>query len=108
LITVFELIIVFQRGHHAKTFAAPKGIEQRVWIQIGERKTFAIADEDLERENEQKTASVHFLRFQLDSNTVGQLRQSASLRFGIDHAHYHEEIDVAAAQRLSLLQDFDE
>jgi hypothetical protein len=90
-----------------QALARLKGIEQRVWVQIGDRKTYAIADEDLERENEQKTASVHFLRFQFDGCAADLLRQGAAFRMGVDHANYREQADATDAQRQSLLRDFD-
>jgi hypothetical protein len=89
-----------------QALARLKGIEQRVWIQIGDHKTYAIADEDLERENEQKTASVHFLRFQFQGG-ADLLRHGEVFRFGVDHPNYREQIDADSKQRQSLLQDFD-
>ena len=65
------------------------GIEDRVWIQVqGHAKVHAIADEDLERETDQKTSSVHFLRFELDREMVSGLKKGASLATGIDHPEY--------------------
>jgi hypothetical protein len=65
------------------------GIEDRVWIQVqGHAKVYAIADEDLERETDQKTSSVHFLRFELDREMVSALKKGASLAAGIDHPEY--------------------
>lgn len=89
-----------------QALARLKGIEQQVWIQIGDQKTYAIADEDMERENEQKTASVHFLRFQFDAGAAGRLRQGAVFRFGVDHPNYRAKVDAVGEQRQSLLQDF--
>lgn len=84
-----------------------KGIEDRVYIRIDDKILFAIADEDLDRENESKTASVHFLRFQLDKNTIEQLRGDAEFIIGIDHVCYRVEVSLHAAQRQALLSDFD-
>ncbi len=65
------------------------GIEDCVWIQVqGHAKVRAIADEDLERETEQKTSSVHFLRFELERAMVSALKKGASLAAGIDHPEY--------------------
>ena len=62
-----------------------KGIEDRVWIQVaGCDKVFAIADEDLVRENEVKTSAVHFLRFELKSGMVAKLKAGAALGVGVD------------------------
>jgi hypothetical protein len=68
---------------------------------------YAIADEDLERENEQKTSSVHFLRFELTEAMIGALRGGAGLVMGIDHAHYtHANDAIADHTRRALLADF--
>lgn len=83
-----------------------KGIEDRIYAQVGEQRVYAIADEDIERENEQKTASVHFLRFQFDQAQIAALRGGAALVFGIDHPQYSETMTPSAAQRQSLLADF--
>jgi hypothetical protein len=67
---------------------------------------FAIADEDLERENAEKTSSVHFLRFELDDSMIAALRGGAALGAGIDHPAYRHSIDpVAAEVRASLIGD---
>lgn len=66
-----------------------KGIEDRVWMQVqGHTRIHAIADEDLERENEEKTSSVHFLRFELEPPMIADLRRGAALGAGVDHAEY--------------------
>lgn len=65
------------------------GVEDRVWIQVeGHPRVYAIADEDLERENEQKTSSVHFLRFELAAEMKRTLQSGAGLAMGIDHPAY--------------------
>jgi Protein of unknown function (DUF3501) len=74
-----------------------KGIEDQVWIQVaGCDKVFAIADEDLERENEVKTSAVHFLRFELDSAMVATLKSGAALAVGVDHPEYRAQISALA------------
>ena len=85
-----------------------KGIEDRCWVQVaGSERVFAIADEDLERENEEKTSAVHFLRFELSAPMISALRAGAQLAVGIDHEHYSHVIQpVPAASRTSLLADF--
>lgn len=66
-----------------------KGVEDRVWVRVeGFDPVFAIADEDLERENEQKTSAVHFLRFELSAAMVAAAKSGAALSAGIDHPHY--------------------
>ena len=85
-----------------------KGIEDRCWVQAaGHERVFAIADEDLERENDEKTSSVHFLRFELAPPMIAALRAGAELAVGIDHERYaHSVRPVPAASRISLLADF--
>jgi hypothetical protein len=84
-----------------------KGIEDRCWVQVaGQQRVFAIADEDLERENEEKTSAVHFLRFELTPAMIAALRAGAELAVGIDHPQYNQAIQpVRAAVRSSLLAD---
>ena len=84
-----------------------KGIEDRCWVQVvGHERVFAIADEDLERENDEKTSSVHFLRFELTQGMIASLRGGAQIAAGVDHDHYrHAIVAVSAATRLALLAD---
>ena len=84
-----------------------KGIEDRVWIQVeGCARVYAIADEDLERENEEKTSAVHFLRFELDDEMAKALKYGVSLALGIDHPNYQADLGaVAAGVRSSLTRD---
>jgi hypothetical protein len=84
-----------------------KGVEDRVWVQVeGLPKVHAIADEDLDRENEEKTSSVHFLRFELTDEMADALRYGMTLAMGIDHPHYQARVEpVPAPVRESLLKD---
>jgi hypothetical protein len=86
-----------------------KGIEDRVWIQVeGCARIYAIADEDLERENEEKTSAVHFLRFELNDEMARALKYGVGLALGVDHQNYQAEVStVAAGVRASLAQDLD-
>jgi len=82
------------------------GIEDRVWVQVaGHDRVFPIADEDLERETAEKTSSVHFLRFELNSGMVSALKQGAAIAMGIDHPAYRVSADIAPAVRDSLVRD---
>jgi hypothetical protein len=85
------------------------GVEDRVYMQInGHERVFAIADEDLERSNEQKTSAVHFLRFELNSDQVASLKNGAVIAAGIDHDSLRVEISPLADNiRQSLLADLD-
>src|SRR5690349_18048810 len=63
-----------------------RGVEDRCWVEVaGLPRVFAIADEDLERENETKTSAVHFLRFELTAEMAAKLKGGAALAAGIDH-----------------------
>ncbi|MET0535368.1 MAG: DUF3501 family protein [Steroidobacter sp.] len=87
--------------------ASLKGVEDRCWVQVtGCDRVFAIADEDLERENEEKTSSVHFLRFELAPDMVAKAKSGAGISVGIDHPNYNYQVSpVSAAQRASLAAD---
>ena len=90
-----------------KALAELIGVEDRVWIQVeGCPRVYAIADEDLERENESKTSSVHFLRFELDPPMRQAVRAGAQIRMGVDHPRYQATVDaVPAPVRDSLAKD---
>lgn len=83
------------------------GIQDVVWMQVtGCARIYGIADEDLKRENDIKTASVHFLRFELQSPMIRALKNGARLCAGIDHPHYHEQLEaVDPVTAASLGQD---
>jgi hypothetical protein len=83
------------------------GIEDRCWVQVsGHERVFAIADEDLDRENEEKTSSVHFLRFELSAPMAASCKAGASVSLGIDHERYRHAVrEVPEAVRLALARD---
>ena len=82
------------------------GIEKAVWVQVeGFPKVTPIANEDLERETEDKTSAVHFLRFELTPEMVAAVRAGAAIRAGIDHPQYQAAITVPAGVRDSLAAD---
>ncbi len=84
-----------------------KGVEDRVWVRIdGHDPVFAIADEDLERENEEKTSAVHFLRFELTAGMVAAGKSGAALSVGVDHPAYTANTGaLPEAVRASLASD---
>ncbi len=84
-----------------------KGIEDQCWVQVaGCPRVYAIADEDLERENDTKTSSVHFLRFELAPDMARQAAGGAALAIGIDHENYTCALDpLPEAQRAALAAD---
>lgn len=84
-----------------------KGVEDRCWVKVGEHaRVFAIADEDLERENDEKTSAVHFLRFELTSPMVAAAKGGAAISLGMDHDAYRHAIDpLPQASREALVRD---
>ena len=85
------------------------GIEDKVWLQVeGCERVYPIADEDLERENETKTSSVHFLRFELAPTMIAAVHNGASISAGIDHPAYRiDGVTLEHAVRDSLANDLD-
>ena len=83
------------------------GVEDRCWIRVSEmERVFAIADEDMERENADKTSAVHFLRFELSPSMVEAMKSGASLSLGVDHEQYrHLQSPLPAAIRDKLCRD---
>lgn len=86
-----------------------KGVEDRCWVQVsGFDRVFAIADEDMERENDVKTSAVHFLRFELSVAMAAKLKGGAALAVGIDHPNYQQQISpVPENVRAALVADLD-
>ena len=83
-----------------------KGIERRTWVQVeGCERVYAIADEDLERENDEKTASVHFLRFELSAAMRQRLRDGAGVCAGVEHPEYRASVTAAPESRAALAAD---
>jgi hypothetical protein len=75
------------------------GVENRCWIRVSEmERVFAIADEDMERANDEKTSAVHFLRFELSPSMVEALKSGASLSIGVDHDNYRHLLGPVASQ----------
>jgi hypothetical protein len=86
-----------------------KGIEQLVWVQIqGFDKVYAIADEDLAREDEEKTSTVHFLRFELTAPMIVAAKKGEAIQAGIDHENYKvDSISLSSAIHSALVADLD-
>jgi Protein of unknown function (DUF3501) len=104
------LLIEFaQPEERRRQLAQLRGVEVRCWVQAaGQPRVYAIADEDLPRENEEKTSAVHFLRFDLATAAVAALRSGAALAAGVDHEHYSYSVEpLPAAVRAALLADLD-
>lgn len=83
------------------------GIEDRIWVQVGDQdRVYAIADEDLDRENAEKTSSVHFLRFELSPGMREAVKAGTEITLGLDHPNYSQTCaPVPQALRDSLAQD---
>ncbi len=84
-----------------------RGIEDRVWAGVaGNDRVYAIADEDMERANAEKTSAVHFLRFELTAPMVAGLKAGADIALGVDHSAYTAAVEhLPAAIKSSLLED---
>ncbi|MGA0953208.1 MAG: DUF3501 family protein [Burkholderiaceae bacterium] len=84
-----------------------KGVEAKVFVQVeGREKVWAIADEDLERENDEKTSSVHFMRFERDEDMAAALKYGVAITIGVDHPAYSFKLDPVPAEiRASLVKD---
>ena len=101
------LLLEFEPAERPQALAQLRGIEDRCWVQVaGHERVFAIADEDLERENAEKTSAVHFMRFELTAPMIASLRGGAAIGIGTDHEHYrHTVAPVPAAVQRSLVGD---
>jgi len=87
--------------------AVLRGIEDKVWIEVaGHARVYAIADEDMDRSNDEKTSAVHFLRFELTPPMIAALRAGGDLAIGVAHPAYTAQIDrVPPAVKSSLAGD---
>ena len=101
------LIEYADEAERRRMLALLKGVEDQVYVQIGEfDKVFAIADEDMERENAEKTSSVHFLRFDLTRSMMDALQTGAGLAMGVQHANYTAQLaTVPETTRTALMAD---
>ena len=96
-------------GERKAALAQLIGIEDKTWVRVGDfDKVYAIADEDLERDSEEKTSSVHFMRFELSNEMIAAAKSGAAISAGIDHPNYHLSVDpVPDNIRASLVDDLD-
>lgn len=85
------------------------GIENKIWMQVeGFDKVFAIADEDLERDTEEKTSAVHFMRYELDKDMITAVKTGAAISAGVEHENYQAIINpIVSNIRDSLASDLD-
>jgi len=85
------------------------GVEDRCWVRVSEmERVFAIADEDLERENADKTSAVHFLRFELSPSMIEAVKNGAHLSVGVEHPNYRHSVSpLPSPVRDALSLDLD-
>ena len=89
-----------------RQLAMLRGIENLIWVQVeGFDRVYAIANEDLERTNDEKTSAVHFMRFELTDEMIAALHAGKNLIMGVEHDLYRHELTVTEATRQSLLGD---
>ena len=82
------------------------GVEDRLFVEVeGQPRVYAIADEDLDRENDEKTSSVHFVRFEFNPAQRQAIRAGAAVKIGCDHTHYPAHVNVAPETLASLAGD---
>jgi hypothetical protein len=91
-----------------RELAKLRGIDDRVYMQVdGHARVYAIADEDLERENEEKTSSVHFLRFEFTPEMIASFKGGAAVAVGVDHPNYTVRVEELAPEvQAALARDF--
>ena len=95
-------------AERARRLSDLRGFERRCWMRMaGFEPVYAIADEDLVRENDTKTSAVHFLRFEFAAAMIAAAKAGAALAAGVDHPKYHYSVDaLPEALRRALLADF--
>jgi len=82
------------------------GVEDRMFVEVeGQPRVYAIADEDLDRENEEKTSAVHFLRFEFTPAMIAAIQAGASVKVGCDHTHYPAHVTITPETLASLAGD---
>ena len=82
------------------------GVEDRMFIEVeGPERVYAIADEDLDRENDEKTSAVHFVRFEFSPATKAAIKAGAAVKLGCDHTHYPAHTAISAEALASLAGD---
>ena len=82
-------------------------VEDRLFVEVeGMKRVFAIADEDLDRSNDEKTSAVHFVRFEFDRAMVNAIQAGAAVKLGCDHTHYPYHVMIGMETLASLAGDF--
>jgi hypothetical protein len=89
-----------------RELARLKGVEDHMFVEVeGHKRVYAIADEDLERENDEKTSAVHFVRFEFDPAMCAALRAGAAVKLGCDHTNYPAHMQISEEALASLAGD---
>ena len=103
------LLIEFaEEGERKRMLTALRGAEHQVWMEVpGAARVYAIANEDMERSNADKTAAVHFMRFQLPAPVISAIKQGATIQMGIDHPVLDYTTTLNDASRNALAADLD-
>ena len=93
----------------AKVLATLGGVEDKVWVQVeGFDKSFAIANEDMERSTDEKTSAVHFMRFELTADMSKAVKENKAISMGIDYDGFEQLVNpIAESSRVSLMNDLD-
>lgn len=82
------------------------GVEDRMFVEVeGQARVYAIADEDMDRENEEKTSAVHFVRFELTPSMCAAVKAGANVKLGCDHTHYPAHMTISPETLASLAGD---
>lgn len=82
------------------------GVEDRLFVEVeGHARVYAIADEDMDRENDEKTSAVHFVRFELTPAMCAAVKAGANVKLGCDHTHYPAHVMIEAETLASLASD---
>ncbi|MDO9112250.1 MAG: DUF3501 family protein [Polaromonas sp.] len=82
------------------------GVEDRLFVEVeGHARVYAIADEDMDRENDEKTSAVHFVRFELSPAMCAAVKAGAGVKLGCDHTHYPAHVTIPAESLASLASD---
>ena len=101
------MLIEYPDPHERKReLARLIGVEDRLFVEVeGHARSYAIADEDLDRENAEKTSAVHFVRFELDAAQREAIRAGAAVKLGCDHTNYPAHVNISAETLASLAGD---
>ncbi len=101
------MLIEYPDPHERKReLARLIGVEDRMFVEVeGHARAYAIADEDLDRENDEKTSSVHFLRFEFTASAKQAVRAGAAVKLGCDHTNYPAHVSIAPDTLASLAGD---